>query len=213
MYKEKAHKILALLKKEYPHAKYYLNFSSPLELLVAAILSAQCRDEVVNTATPSLFKKYKTAEEYAHADLQELIKDISRITFAGNKAKFIKNACKILVENHSGKVPKTMEELTKLPGIGRKTANTILVNAYDIVNGMSVDTHCIRLSQRLGFSKNKDPDKIEKDLMQLFDRSEWKKLPYMLKAHGRAICTAPVPHCSKCFLDKLCPKNGVIKRY
>ncbi|MEK6860737.1 MAG: endonuclease III [Nanoarchaeota archaeon] len=213
MEKEKANKILQILKKEYPHAKYYLNFSSPLELLVAAILSAQCRDEVVNATTPNLFKKYKAAKSYAEADLRELIKDIRTISFAGNKAKFIKNACKILVEKYNGKVPNTIEELVKLPGIGRKTATTILVNAYGIVLGISVDTHVIRLSQRTGLSKNKNPDKIEKYLMELYDKKEWKKLPYILKAHGRAICQAPIPYCSKCVIKNLCPKQGVTKHY
>ena len=213
MEKEKANKILQILKKEYPHAKYYLNFSSPLELMVAAILSAQCRDEVVNATTPNLFKKYKTAKSYAEADLRELIKDIRTISFAGNKAKFIKNACKILVEKYNGKVPNTIEELVKLPGIGRKTATTILVNAYGIVLGISVDTHVIRLSQRIGLSKNKNPDKIEKYLMELYDKKEWKKLPYILKAHGRAICQAPIPYCSKCVIKNLCPKIGIKKHY
>ena len=213
MEKEKANKILKILKKEYPHAKYYLNFSNPLQLLVAAILSAQCRDEVVNATTPNLFKKYKTAKDYAEADLRELIKYISVISFAGNKAKFIKNACKILVEKHNGKVPNKIEELVKLPGIGRKTGVTIIQNAFDIIIGVPCDTHCIRLAQRIGLSKNKNPDKIEKDLMNLYDKKEWKKLPYILKAHGRAICQAPTPYCSKCVIKDLCPKIGVKKHF
>lgn len=213
MNKEKANKILRILKKEYPYSKYYLNFSSSLELMVAAILSAQCRDEVVNATTKDLFKKYKKAKDYAEADLKELIKDISRITFAGNKAKFIKNACKILIEKHNGKVPNKIEELVKLPGIGRKTGVTIIQNGFDIILGVPCDTHCIRLSQRIGLSKNKDPNKIEKDLMQLFDKKEWKKLPYILKAHGRAICQAPIPSCSKCVVKDLCPKIGIKKHY
>lgn len=209
---QKAMQIVELLKKEYPHARYYLNFSSPLELLVAAILSAQVRDEVVNAATPALFKKYKTAKDYANADLEELISYISRITFAGNKAKNIKAACRLIAEKHKGKVPETIEELTELPGIGRKTANAILINAFDKVAGIPCDTHVIRLAYRLGWTKNKNPDKIEKDLMNLLPKSEWKKIPYLLKDHGRAICTAPVPQCSRCVLSKLCPKQGVTKR-
>jgi endonuclease-3 len=205
-------KTIELLKKEYPHAKYYLNFSNPLELMVAAILSAQVRDEVVNATTPKLFKKYKTAKDYTEAKLNDLINEIKTITFAGNKAKNIINACKILLEKYEGKVPKTMEELTSLPGIGRKTANTIMINAYNIVEGIPCDTHCIRLSQRLGLSKNKNPDKIEQDLMKIIPKEDWKKIPYLLKAHGRAVCKAPDPFCSKCFLNKICPKIGVRKQ-
>jgi len=210
---EKVLEIIKLLKKEYPDAKYYLNFSNPLELMVAAILSAQVRDEVVNALTPKLFKKYKTAKDYANADLQELTNDIKTVTFAGNKAKNIKNACEILVEKYDGKVPNTMEDLTSLPGIGRKTANTILINAFDIVQGIPADTHVIRLSQRLGWSKAKDGDGVEQDLMNIIPKNEWKKIPYLLKAHGRAICQAPTPYCSKCFLSELCPKIGVKKSF
>lgn len=204
-------RILKILKKAYPHAGYYLNFSNPLELLVAAILSVQCRDEVVNGVTKNLFRKYKTAKAYDEANMQTLIKDISHITFAGNKARFIRNACKILIEKHQGKVPRTREELTELPGVGQKTANTILSNAFNIVTGIPVDTHVIRLSQRLGFSKSSDPNKIEQGLKLLFPKAEWKKLPYLLKAHGRAICRAPVPVCSKCIVNNLCPRVGVTK--
>lgn len=204
-------KTLSLLKKEYPHAKYYLNFSNPLELMVAAIMSAQVRDTVVNATTPKLFGKYKTAKDYASADPKQLAEEIKSVTFATNKAKHITGACKILVEKHNGNVPKTTEELTALPGIGRKTANAILSNAYGIVNGITVDTHVIRLAYRLGWTKQKNPDKIEQDLMGIIPKNEWKKIPYLLKDHGRAVCKAPVPECSKCILDKLCPKRGVTK--
>jgi len=209
---EKAAKVISLLKKEYPNAKYYLNFSNPLELMVAAILSAQVRDEVVNATTPRLFRKYKTAKDYAEASLSSLEKEISAITFYKNKAKHIKEACKMLVEKYNGKVPQTMEELTQLPGIGRKTANAILINAFDIVTGIPCDTHVIRVSYRLGWTKSKNPDKIEQDLMNLLPKSEWKKIPYLLKDHGRAVCKAPVPYCSRCVLNKLCPKQGVKDR-
>jgi endonuclease-3 len=205
-------KTINLLNKEYPSAKYYLNYSNSLELLVAAILSAQVRDEVVNALTPILFKKYKTAEDYADANLQELINDIKAVTFAGNKAKNIKNTCKILLEKYDGKVPNAMEALTFLPGIGRKTANTILINAFNIVEGIPADVHVIRLSNRLGWSKGKNGDEVERDLMKIIPKEYWKKLPYQLKAHGRAVCKAPTPTCSKCELNKLCPKTGVIKR-
>lgn len=207
-----AEQALRLLKKEYPDAKYYLNFSNPLELMVAAVLSAQVRDTVVNAATPHLFKKYKTAKDYADADLQELTDIIKSITFAGNKARNIKAACKILAEKYGGRVPDTIEELTELPGIGRKTANAILINGFDKVVGITCDTHVIRLAYRLGWTKQKNPDKIEQDLMKLIPKSGWKKIPYLLKDHGRAVCKAPVPECSRCVLDKLCPKQGVMKK-
>jgi endonuclease-3 len=205
-------KVIELLKKNYPNAKYYLNFSNPLELMVAAILSAQVRDEIVNATTPKIFNKYKTAKDYANADLREFTKEISAVTFASMKAKNIINACKILVEKYDGKVPETMDELTALPGIGRKTANTILINAFGKVLGIPVDTHVIRLSFRLGWTKNKEPDKIEQDLEKIIPKEEWTKISYRLKTHGRAICLAPTPYCSKCFLDKLCPKKGVTKK-
>ncbi len=203
---------IARLKKHYPKAEYYLNFSNPLELMVTAILSAQVRDEVVNASTPALFKKYKTAKDYANADIEEMIKYIDKITFAGNKARNIKNACQILVEKYDGKVPDTMEDLTQLPGIGRKTANVILINGFNKVVGIPCDTHVIRLSYRLGWTKNTNPDKIEQDLMKLIPKNQWKKIPYFLKDHGRAICKAPIPECSKCFLNDICPKAGVMKK-
>ena len=205
-------KIIELLKKNYPNAKYYLNFSNPLELMVAAILSAQIRDEVVNATTPKIFSKYKTAKDYANADLKEFTKEISAVTFAGMKAKNITSACKILVEKYNGKVPDKMEDLTNLPGIGRKTANTILINAFGKVEGIPVDTHVIRLSFRLGWIKSTKPEEIEQDLMKIVPKEDWKKIAYLLKAHGRALCQAPIPTCSKCFLEKICPKNGVTKK-
>ena len=212
MAQKHALEIISILKKNYPNAKYYLNFSSPVELLVAAILSAQCRDEIVNTCTGELFKKYKNAKDYANADLNELINDIRTITFAGNKAKNVIAACKILVEKHNGKVPKTLEELMELPGIGKKTAVTILTNAYNIVLGIAVDAHVIRVSYRLGWTKNKNPDKIELDLQKIIPKEDWEKITWLLKTHGREICKAPIPYCSKCLLNKLCPKNGVDKK-
>ena len=204
--------IIKLLKENYPNAKYYLNFSNPIELLVAAILSAQCRDEVVNNTTENLFKKYKSADDFANADLNDLVKHIENITFAGNKAKNIISSCKVLVENYNSKVPKTIDELTSLPGIGNKTALTILINAYGIVNGISVDTHVIRLSYRIGWTKNKNPDKIREDLEKFVPNDDWAKITWLLKAHGRKICLAPNPYCSKCFLSDSCPKNGVVKK-
>ena len=205
-------KVIALLKKVYPGAKYYLNFSTPLELLVAAILSAQVRDEVVNATTPKLFSRYKTARDYAQANLQQLISDIKGISFPANKAKHIKEACRILVEKHEGKVPDTIEALVELPGIGRKTANAILINAFGKVQGIVVDTHVIRVAYRLGWTKSKDPEKIEGDLMGLIPRADWARITWLLKDHGRAVCRAPIPLCSQCTLEELCPKAGVTKR-
>jgi len=205
-------KTLQMLKKNYPDTKYYLNFSNPLELLVAAILSAQVRDTIVNATTPHLFKKYKTAKDYANANITEMENIVRSIPFYKNKVRNIKEACRIIDERHGGRVPKTMEELTEMPGIGRKTANAILSNAFDIVNGVVVDTHVIRLSQRLGWTKNTNPEKIESDLMKIVPKKEWKKLPHLLKDHGRAVCTAPVPKCGSCFLNSICPKAGVTKR-
>jgi endonuclease-3 len=203
--------ILDTLSSEYPNAKYYLNFSNPLELMVAAILSAQVRDEAVNALTPQLFKKYKNVKDYANADLNELANDIRSVTFAGNKAKYIKKACSILIEKHKGEVPKSLDELADLPGIGRKTANTILINAYGIVEGIPCDTHVIRVSYRVGWTKSKNPDIIEKDLMNLLPKEYWGKIAYVLKAHGRNICIAPTPVCSKCPIKNFCPKSGVTK--
>ena len=202
-----------ILEKTYPKLKYYLNFSNPLELMVAAILSAQVRDTAVNAATPALFAKYKSAGDYARAAPDELIAYIKNITFTANKAKNIIAACKILQEKHAGKVPRTMEELTELPGIGRKTANAIMQNAFDIVEGIVVDVHGIRICYRLGWTKNKNPEKIEQDLMKIIPKNKWKKLPHLIKDHGRAVCRAQVPYCSKCVLTKLCPKQGVTKKF
>ena len=175
--------------------------------MVATILSAQVRDEAVNTCTKKLFKKYRNAKDFANSDLKVLTNYIKTITFARNKTKNIKATCKILVGKYNGKVPKTIEELTKLPGIGRKTANTILINAYNIVNGIPVDTHIIRVSYRLDWTKSKNPDIIEKDLEEIIPEKDWGKIAYIIKAHGRAVCQAPVPYCSKCPVNNLCLKK------
>jgi endonuclease III len=195
--------------EEYPNAKYYLKFSNPLELMVAAILSAQVKDEAVNALTPYLFQKYKNAKDYANADLEELTNEIKSITFAGNKAKFIKEACSMLIKKYNGGVPKSLDELIDLSGIGRKTANTILINAYGIVEGIPCDTHVIRVSYRVGWTRSKNPEIIEKDLMNLLPKENWGKIAYVLKAHGKNVCRAPIPICSKCPVKNLCPKSGV----
>lgn len=205
--------ILKTLHQTYPSLRYYLHFSTPLELLVAAILSAQVRDEMVNAATAALFKRYKTANDYAQAKLPELLSFIKTITFAGNKAKHIQEACKILVQKHQGKVPRTMAELTELPGIGRKTAHAILQNAFDIVEGIVVDTHVLRVAYRLGWTTtDQNAEKAEEQLLKIIPRAEWKQFPWLMKAHGREICKAPVPSCSRCPVEKLCEKQGVGKK-
>ena len=205
-------KIIELLKKEYPNAKLTLDFKNPLELLIATILAVQYKDVLVNKITENLFKKYKTTEDFSKADFKELLDYIKSATFAVGKAKNIINTCKILVEKYSGKVPKTMEELIELSGVGRKTANVVLSNAYGIIVGIEVDRHIARVSYRLGLTKNLEPAKIEEDLMKILSKNEWLKFSHMVKDHGRAICKNPVPICSKCFLDNLCPKNGVTKK-
>ena len=185
MKRQRAVKIIQTLKKEYPDTKRYLDFKTPLQLLVAAILSAQARDETVNETTQALFKKYKTAKDYANSNVEQLIKYIKRVNFAGNKARNIIKTCKSLVKNYNGKVPDKIEELMKLPGIGRKTAVVIMAGAYEKVEGIAVDTHVIRVAYRLGWTKNKDPKKIEKDLMKLIPKRYWEKIQQLLKAHGR----------------------------
>lgn len=203
--------LLGKLKRLYPNARYYLNFSSPLELLVAAILSAQVRDSVVNATTPALFKKYKTARDYALADLQTLIRDIRPVSFPANKARHITAACAILVEQYHGNVPDTLDQLVNLPGIGRKTANAILINAFGKVEGIVVDTHVIRVAYRLGWTTNTKPEEIERDLMKLIPKADWVRVTWLLKDHGRAVCSAPVPASSRCTLGSECPKAGVKK--
>lgn len=202
-----AKEILRILKKEYPDTKYYLNFSNPLQLMVAAILSAQCRDEIVNATTAKLFQKYKTAADFTR--LRE--EDIKSITFFKNKARNISAACKLIIEKYKGEVPDSIEELVTLPGIGRKTANVILINAFNKVSGIAVDVHVLRLAYRLGLTKNTNPEKVEKDLMAVVPKSDWKTITWLLKDHGRAVCKAPVPYCSKCVLNKICPKQGVAR--
>lgn len=203
--KERVEKIIELLEKEYPDAKTALHYRNPLEILVATILSAQATDKQVNVVTKSLFKKYKTAKDYADADLSELEQDIRSTGFYRNKAKHLKNSAKLLVEKYDGKVPRTMDELVELQGVARKTANIVLSNAFGIIVGIAVDTHVKRLSQRLGLTENKNPDKIEKDLMEIVPKSQWKRITNLLIFHGRNVCMARKPNCKECTLNKLCP--------
>jgi len=203
--KARALKVIELLEKEYSNAEIALEYTNPLELLIATILSAQATDEQINAITPKLFKKYKTAEDYANADLTELEQDIKSSGFYHNKAKNIKNCCKLLVEKFHSKVPKKMDELLELPGVGRKTANIVLANAFGVIEGVAVDTHVGRLAQRLGLSQSGDPKKIEADLMKIVPKDKWMRITDLLIFHGRKICTAKKPNCARCVLDKICP--------
>jgi endonuclease-3 len=200
-------KILTLLKKEYPNAKIALNFSNPLEILVATVLSAQCTDKRVNMVTKSLFKKYRKVQDYTKADLKSFEQEIRSTGFYHNKAKNIISAAQKMVKNFDAKVPDSMDKLMELPGVARKTANIVLLNGFGKVEGIPVDTHVRRVSQRLGLSKNEDPDKIEQDLMKQLDREEWGKFSYLLIDHGRKICDAKKPKCLECILQKLCPSK------
>ncbi len=203
--KERTRKIIERLRQIYPDARCALNFSNPLELLVATILSAQCTDERVNQVTKNLFKKYKTAHDYANADLTELENDIRSTGFFRNKARSLKALGQTLVAEHGGQVPDSMEALVQLPGVGRKTANVVLGNAYCKNEGIVVDTHVKRLAARLGLSDNGNPDKIEQDLMQLVPREQWTLFGHLLIWHGRAVCQARKPKCNECVIQDLCP--------
>ena len=203
--KARAQKIMELLEKEHPDAEIALHYKNPLELLVATILSAQATDEQINAITPKLFKKYTTAKDYADAERTELEQDIKSSGFYHNKAKNIQNTAKMLVDKYNGQVPRTMEELVELPGVARKTANIVLFNAYGVIAGVAVDTHVRRLAQRLGLSENSDPNKIEKDLMNLVPKDKWMRITDLLIFHGRRVCTAKKPRCDACVLNKICP--------
>ena len=207
--KRHAAQIARRLAKYYPEAACSLHFQSPLELLVATILSAQCTDVRVNVVTKDLFRKYPTAADYARVALPELERDIQSTGFFHNKAKSIQGCCGILLERYGGRVPNDIDQLVELPGIGRKTANVVLGTAYGIATGVVVDTHVARISRRLGLTSQKDPVKIEKDLMGLFDEKEWIALSHRLIQHGRRYCTARKPKCDECPLESLCPRIGV----
>jgi endonuclease-3 len=201
--------IIKLLKKEYPEPKTALIFKSPFELLVATMLSAQTTDVLVNKVTENLFKKYRSVEDYADASLETFQKDISSINFFKTKAKNIIGSAKIIVERFNSKVPKTMDELTSLPGVARKTSNIILSNAYGINQGIAVDTHVKRLSYRLGLTTNEDPVKIENDLMVITPKGEWRNISHLLILHGRKICQAKKPQHSGCILYDICPSRNI----
>lgn len=204
---KRAAKIVAILRKEYPDARIALNFSNPFQLLVATILSAQCTDVRVNMVTPALFKKYPAARDFAVANQVELEQEIRSTGFFRNKAKSIIACSEALVEKHGGIVPRTMEDLIELGGVGRKTANCVLGGAYGINSGVVVDTHVRRVSQRLGLTTNDDPEKIEADLMQVIPQNEWYSFGTMMILHGRNTCDTRKPDCVSCSLFKLCPSG------
>lgn len=199
-------KILTLLKKHYPNSKSALNYKNPFELLVATILSAQCTDERVNIVTEKLFKKYKTPKDYASANIKEFEKDIYSTGFYKNKAKNIVSTARIINDIYKGRVPKDFDQLLELSGVARKTANCVMGNAFNIPSGVVVDTHVSRITQRLGLTKNTDPNKIEQDLIKLLPRNEWINFSHMLIWHGRKICNSRKPRCEICFLSQVCPK-------
>jgi len=205
----RAKKIIAALRKTYPDAHCELNYSNPLELLIATVLSAQCTDKRVNQVTAELFRKYRTAADYANANTTALEQDVKTTGFFRNKTKSIQACCRKLVEQYGGKVPQTMEELVQLGGVGRKTANVVLGNAFGINEGIVVDTHVARLSHRLGLTKQKDPEKIEHDLVKLVPRAQWTMFSHWLIWHGRRRCYARNPDCLNCEIKALCPRVGL----
>ena len=206
---ERAHEIYDRLAEHYPDAKCALDYRTPYQLLVATILSAQCTDKRVNMVTPALFKRYRTPAAMADANPEELEEMIKSTGFYRNKTKSLVGMSRALVEGHRGRVPEELDALVKLPGVGRKTANVVLGNAFDLNEGVVVDTHVARLSQRLGFTRHTDPVKIEQDLVRLFPSERWTMLAHLLIEHGRRICVARKPKCESCFLNDVCPSSRV----
>ncbi len=205
-------KVLKKLQSIYHTAGYFLHARTPLQILIATMLSAQTTDRQVNRVLPSLFSKYKIAEDFAGSSAKNIEKEIKSIGLYKTKARNIKAACSIIAEKYNGSVPSTMEQLLGLPGVGRKTANVVLPNAFGKIEGICVDTHVARLAYRLGWTKSKNREKIEKDLMKILPKEWWYGVTYLLISHGRAVCKAPVPFCSMCEIRHLCPRKGVQKR-
>ena len=212
--KKRTREIIRQLKRAYPDAKCSLNHTNAFELLVATILSAQCTDDRVNIVTADLFRKYRKPDDYLGVSPRELEKDIQSTGFFRNKTKSIQGASKMLIEDYGGEVPKTMDELLELPGVARKTANVVMGHAFHIASGVVVDTHVTRLSHRLGLTKEKDPQKIERDLVEIVPKKDWIMFSHLLIAHGRKICKARAPQCEDCPVEKWCPssylKTGVM---
>jgi endonuclease-3 len=210
--RERAGKVIAILEKAYPSEEgTMLHWKTPLDLLIATILSAQSTDEQINKLTPALFKRYKTAKDYAESNVEELEHYIHSSGFYHRKAALIQAACRQLVDEFGGEVPRTMDDLLKLKGVARKTANIVLGNAYGVIEGIAVDTHVMRLSQRLGWSGQSDRDKIEQDLLQLIHRDKWYEVNYLLIVLGRKICEAQRPNCEHCPVNELCPSAFTFK--
>ncbi|MCB4757578.1 MAG: endonuclease III [Elusimicrobia bacterium] len=202
-------KIIGILKKTYKNAHCALNFSNPLQLLVATILSAQCTDKRVNLVTKELFKKYKQAEDFSAANIRELENEIRSTGFFRQKSKWIKGACKKIQEKFKGKVPRSMDDLLTLPGVARKTANVVMGTAFDIASGIVVDTHVKRIANRMGLTKNQDPVKIEQDLMKIIPKEDWIWFAHAMISHGRQLCKAITPLCAQCPLNKICPSAKI----
>lgn len=205
--KDKVQEIIKLLSKVYPNPRTALNYSTPHELLVATILSAQATDKSVNLVTPDLFAKFKTVQDFASATVEEIDEMIKKINFHNNKSKSIKNSARMMVDKFGGEVPNNMEDLIKLPGVARKTANVVLGNAYGINEGVVVDTHVMRLSRKLGFTEHTDPVKIELDLMKIVPKDKWIDFSHLLILFGREYCPARPHKCDNCPLGDLCPDN------
>ena len=205
--KQRTRKIIARLKKAYPDAKCSLNHSNAFELLIATILSAQCTDERVNIVTADLFRKYRSCEDYVNVAPAELEQDIHSTGFFRNKTKSIQGACKKMLEEHGGLVPNDVEKLLALPGVARKTANVVLGNAFGVASGVVVDTHVSRISQLLGLTKETQPEKIERDLMELVPKKDWIDFSHLLIYHGRRVCKARRPECERCVIESLCPSS------
>ena len=205
--KQRTRAIIRLLKRAYPDAHCTLDHQNPLELLVATILSAQCTDERVNIVTAELFRKYRSCEDYVRVEQSELEEDIRSTGFYRNKARAISAACRIILDEYGGRVPDKLDDLLALPGVARKTANVVLGNAFGITAGVVVDTHVARLAGRLGLSEHEQPEKIERDLMELVPRAAWVDFSHLLIAHGRRVCKARTPLCAECVVERLCPSS------
>lgn len=202
--KNKGKEIVKILKERYPDAKCSLDFNTPFEMLVAVMLSAQCTDERVNKTTPEIFEKYSTPEDFANIDTKELEELIHPCGFYKNKAKNIKACAEKIIKEYNGEVPKNMEELMSLPGVGRKSANVVMLEAFGDAQGIAVDTHCKRISNKIGLSKESDPEKIEQDLLKIFDKEDYKDINHLLIWHGRNTCIARKPKCEECQLNEIC---------
>lgn len=210
---KKVLEIIKLLKKQSPEVKCSLDFQNNFQMMVSAMLSAQCSDAAVNKATPRLFERFKTPKDFSEASVEEIESYIKSLGLYKTKAKNIKKSSELILEKHNGQVPDKYEDLIELPGIGRKIATVILATCFGKLEGITIDTHNIRLNYRLGLTKNKDAKKIEQDLLPIVPKKYWDEYSLLMIYHGREICKAQIPYCSMCILDKLCPKVGVVKKY